>query len=50
MLVLYICFVCKMQEFPFLGSFARIFFSQRAFFVFSAFAAISFKILKTRKL
>jgi hypothetical protein len=45
MLVLYICFVCRMREFLFLGSFARNFvlFSRRLCSVFGAFTAILFE-------
>jgi hypothetical protein len=49
MLLLYICFVCRTREFPYLGLLPEVFCSEGVF-VFSAFAAISFEILKTRKL
>jgi hypothetical protein len=49
MLLSYICFICRMREFPFLGLLPEVFlFSGRS--MFSVFAAISFEILKTRKL
>jgi hypothetical protein len=48
MLLLYICFVCKTREFSLLGLLPEVFVLKT--FVFGAFAATLFEILKTRKL